>query len=594
MGSAQGLIVPRLRFSGGKGWVLAYNTGMIGKKFGRYEIVDNLGSGGMAVVYLARDDAFDRKVAIKVLPTQVSADPENRERFRREARAIALLEHVAVVPVYEFGEEHDQLYLVMRYMAGGSLKEWIAHGPLSPENSAPIIRRVAAALDKAHTLRMIHRDIKPSNILFDLEDNPFVSDFGLAKLMESTTQLTHSGLLMTPAYASPEQCRGDKEIDGRTDIYSLTAMLFNMVTGSPPYSADNAMSLMLKHIADPIPRLVAFSHDLPEGLQQVIDRGMAKDPSARYATAGELAQALDDLIAGLSRSVAADVAVGESPAATAPRMVLPGSIQPATTEFTAISGQEDLEEATRRAFPPPPVVEEDHTNVISNPLVSAPPISQPVAVPVPAPPIVDETPTSIQSLELPAFPINQPSSASSRQEAEIPQREAIPSIAKPKPPRFGVREIIILLTASGLTVLIVFLPMAPATLYLRIGMAILVALIGIGVAFMRDSAHHTLEQMISGGLSRPTADQLGRPQTTALRRLFTGSRSHSYPQSPLLQPTRLSPSRRFPAQIIISGVTILGLGLFLVWLLSGGGAEIKAFVEQIVPSSIDWMGPFRR
>jgi serine/threonine protein kinase len=266
---------------------------MLPKSIGRYRILDNIGAGGMAVVYLGQDEVFERQVAIKVLPSHLGQDPDNRERFRREAKAIASLEHAAVVPVYDYGQDGEQLFLVMRFMQGGSLKDRLSHGRIPLSAAAVIFRRIATALDKAHSMGMIHRDIKPGNILFDLEENPYVTDFGLVKMVESSVQLTHSEFFGTPAYTSPEQCQGEKAIDGRADVYSLAAVFFHMVTGNPPYESTNAMALLMKHVADPIPRLAVSAPDLPAELQTVIDRGMAKDPAERYSSAGEMAKEIE-------------------------------------------------------------------------------------------------------------------------------------------------------------------------------------------------------------------------------------------------------------------------------------------------------------
>jgi serine/threonine protein kinase len=264
---------------------------------GRYRILDRLGSGGMAVVYLAVDTSFERQVAVKILPSNLCADPENRERFRREAKSIAALEHTAVVPVYDYGEEGDQPYLVMRYMPGGTLKDRLTRGRIPRAAAAHILSRLSSALDKAHSLGIIHRDIKPGNILFDLEENPYIADFGLVKLMEVSSQLTQSEFFGTPAYTSPEQARGEKSIDGRADVYSLAATFFHMLTGSPPYSASNPMALMMKHTSDPIPRLADFAGELPAELQTVINRGMAKEAKERYPTAGDMARAVERILA---------------------------------------------------------------------------------------------------------------------------------------------------------------------------------------------------------------------------------------------------------------------------------------------------------
>ena len=259
----------------------------------------------MAVVYLAQDASFERQVAIKVLASNLGADPDNRERFRREAKAIALIEHTAVVPVYEYGEDGELLYLVMRYMQGGSLKDRLSRGPVPLEFASTVNARIASALDKAHSMGMIHRDIKPGNILFDLEENPYITDFGLVKLVEASVQLSHSEFFGTPAYTSPEQCQGEKAIDARADTYSLTAVFFHMVTGSPPYQSKNAMALLMKHISDPIPRLADTAPGLPSALQSVIDRGMAKSPSDRYASTGEMARDVERIVSPKRNAAAA-------------------------------------------------------------------------------------------------------------------------------------------------------------------------------------------------------------------------------------------------------------------------------------------------
>jgi serine/threonine-protein kinase len=294
---------------------------MLPKSIGRYQILDKVGSGGMAVVYLGQEEVFERQVAVKVLPSHLGQDPDNRERFRREAKAIASLEHAAVVPVYDYGQDGEQLFLVMRYMQGGSLKDRLTHGRVPLPAAATIIKRVASALDKAHSMGMIHRDIKPGNILFDLEDNPYITDFGLVKMVESSVQLTHSEFFGTPAYTSPEQCQGDKDIDGRADVYSLTAMFFHMVTGNPPYESNNAMALLMKHVADPIPLLSTTAPDLPAALQRVIERGMAKLPADRYATTGEMAKDVERAASGAAEPARPETAGGwgkDPAAASAP------------------------------------------------------------------------------------------------------------------------------------------------------------------------------------------------------------------------------------------------------------------------------------
>jgi serine/threonine protein kinase len=189
-------------------------------KIGRYEIREEIGRGGMATVYRAYDPRFERDVAIKVLPAGFLHDPIFRSRFEREAKTIASLEYPAIVPVHDFGTENGQPYLVMRLMLGGSLADRLVQGPLTLSTAAEILNRLAPTLDAAHAAGIVHRDLKPGNILFDRLGNPYLSDFGIVKLSESSaTALTQSGgALGTPAYMSPEQARAVLELDGRSDV----------------------------------------------------------------------------------------------------------------------------------------------------------------------------------------------------------------------------------------------------------------------------------------------------------------------------------------------------------------------------------------
>lgn len=251
----------------------------------------------MATVYRAYDPLFEREVAIKVLPPEFLHDPQFRTRFEREAKIIAALEHPAIVPVYDVGESDGLPYFVMRYMHGGSLADKIKEGPLSLEETARIIRRLAPALDQAHKKGIIHRDLKPGNILFDEAGEPYLSDFGIAKLRDSQINVTGSAIIGTPAYMSPEQAQGEA-VDGRSDIYALGAILYKMLSGKFPYEADTPMGLVLKHITEPIPDILNDNPSLPPAVASVIYRAMAKKPDERYATVAELSRALDAVVQG--------------------------------------------------------------------------------------------------------------------------------------------------------------------------------------------------------------------------------------------------------------------------------------------------------
>ncbi len=261
-------------------------------QIGRYVIQGELGRGGMAVVYRARDPNFNREVAIKILPRDLMHDPSFKARFLREAQTIATLEHPAIVPVYDFGEQEGQPYLVMRLMPGGSLADRLKRGPIELPEALRIVGQLAPALDRAHQAGIVHRDLKPANILFDREENAYVADFGLAKIANSDVNLSATAVYGTPAYMSPEQAKGLKEIDGRADLYALGVVAYHMLAGRAPYEADTPIALALKHVMEPAPRLRSARPDLPEQADQVLQRAMAKDPRDRFATASHLHAAL--------------------------------------------------------------------------------------------------------------------------------------------------------------------------------------------------------------------------------------------------------------------------------------------------------------
>ena len=269
------------------------------EKIGIYEVKSELGRGGMATVYRAYDPRFEREVAVKVLPSELlHADPQFRLRFEREAKIIAQLEHSAIVPVYDVGEADGQPYFVMRYMTGGSLSDRIKSGGLTMEDAVQILSTIAPALDEAHSNGIVHRDIKPSNILFDKRGNPYVSDFGIAKLSQAQTgNVTGSAIIGTPAYMAPEQAQGT-EVDGRADIYALGIILFEILTGKQPYEADTPMAVAIKHITDPVPHIRETNPQLPESMDTIIQTAMAKDKTQRFSTAVEMTDALREAARG--------------------------------------------------------------------------------------------------------------------------------------------------------------------------------------------------------------------------------------------------------------------------------------------------------
>jgi hypothetical protein len=270
---------------------------MIGQMLGSYRIVEQIGLGGMATVYKAYDPATDRYVALKILPAHYSQDPSFQERFRREAKAIARLEHPHILPIHTYGEEDGTAYLVMRYLPSGTLKQRIERGTLGLGEVTIILGQLADALDYAHERGILHRDIKPSNILLDEKGNVYLSDFGIARMVEAAGDLTGSGLLGTPAYMSPEQCQGSKDLTPASDQYSLGIVLYEMVTGRTPFQAETPIALIHMHLSDPLPPPRSLRPDLPEGLEKAMLKALSRDPKDRWPSCAALAGAISKALA---------------------------------------------------------------------------------------------------------------------------------------------------------------------------------------------------------------------------------------------------------------------------------------------------------
>jgi serine/threonine protein kinase, bacterial len=288
-----------------------------GTPFGRYRLVELLGRGGMGEVWRAYDTVTDRIEAIKLLPANFSENVEFQERFRREAHAAARLNTPHVIPIYDYGEIEGRLFVSMRLIDGRDLQTVLADGPLEPSRAVRIIEQVAKALHAAHEVGLLHRDVKPSNILLDRDDFAYLIDFGIARAADQT-RLTQSGSAIgTFAYIAPERLDARANEDARADIYSLACVLYECLTGHPPFEADTMPQVIAAHLHAPPPRPSTTQPNVPALIDQVIATGMAKDPHNRYATTIELAHAARDAItAPITRPAAA-------PAFEPPTVVVP-------------------------------------------------------------------------------------------------------------------------------------------------------------------------------------------------------------------------------------------------------------------------------
>ena len=255
-----------------------------GQMLGSYRIIEQVGQGGMASVFRAYHAAMDRDVAVKILPFQLANNDEFIRRFQREVRVIAKLEHPHILPVYDSGEYQGIPYLVMRYLDSGTLKDRIQARTLSLEEIDHLFTQLAGALSYAHAHDVIHRDIKPSNALVNDRDDVFLTDFGIAKLVESTSTLTASGAITgTPSYMSPEQSQG-VQLDARSDIYSLGVVLYEMVTGRVPYEAETPIAVIFKHLEAQLPLPTSIKPGIPPAVERVILKALTKNPEDRFSS----------------------------------------------------------------------------------------------------------------------------------------------------------------------------------------------------------------------------------------------------------------------------------------------------------------------
>ncbi|MEM8858489.1 MAG: serine/threonine-protein kinase [Chloroflexota bacterium] len=268
-----------------------------GQKVDQYVLEDQIATGGMGQVFLAYQESMNRQVAIKFLPEVDSDNPDTVARFEREVFMVTRLEHPHIVPVYGFGSEYGMPFIVMRHMSGGTLREYFQQGKLNLERILKVVDQIVIALDYAHEQGIIHRDLKPSNIFLDERQNAYLADFGLAKPVSGSYDLTRTdeGISGTPEYMSPEQVRGMK-LDGRTDIYSLGIIVFQLLVGHPPFSGQNPMETVLKQISDSVPSVSALQPDLPREIDQVFYKVLSKEVDERYQTGREFAADLNKIL----------------------------------------------------------------------------------------------------------------------------------------------------------------------------------------------------------------------------------------------------------------------------------------------------------
>ncbi len=296
----------------------------IGKRIGdRFTITELLGQGGMSAVYKANDPNLRRVVAIKLIHPHLSSDPEFVRRFEEEAAAVASLRHPNIIQVFDFNHDGDTFYIVFEFIPGESLQAHLkrvneAGRLIAYEQTIKIAASVADALDYAHQKGIIHRDVKAANVMLNVQGEAILMDFGLVKIAGGDSHTATGAVMGTARYMSPEQIKGH-QVDGRSDIYSLGVMLYEMVAGRPPFQADSALTLLMMHVNDPVPDVRQIRPNVSPDLMAIINKALAKDRAGRFQSAGEMAAALRAVRPGTNATgMAAAAVVGASQAQTMP------------------------------------------------------------------------------------------------------------------------------------------------------------------------------------------------------------------------------------------------------------------------------------
>jgi serine/threonine kinase PknH len=308
------------------------STLLAGSTFGHYELRKLLGKGGMGEVYEARDTAKDRIVAIKILSEGLSDDDIYRERFRRESQAAAKLQEPHVVPIHDWGDVDGTLYIDMRLVRGVDLRKLLRNGPLEPERAVAIVRQIASALDAAHADGLVHRDVKPENIIVTGDDFAYLVDFGIAGSPDETRLTQVGNAIGSFAYMAPERLTG-QSVSPAADTYSLACVLYESLTGAAPFAAHDMALLVTAHTLAPPPRPSAVNPAVPQTFNEVIARGMTKEPADRYKSAGALGRAAqralhceaDTYVNATKPAAAWPTAAGASPGHPLPGGYAPGS-----------------------------------------------------------------------------------------------------------------------------------------------------------------------------------------------------------------------------------------------------------------------------
>ncbi len=298
---------------------------------GSYRLIERIGKGGMGEVYRAEHMRLGRESAIKLLPANLIGEADFLRRFEREALSAAELTHPNILAIYDYGEQDGTPYLVMPYIKGGTLKDRLERGDVTPSQIARYLTQIAEALDFAHAKGIVHRDVKPANILIDEHEQAHLADFGIAKALEGTESLTRTGMgVGTPEYMAPEQAQG--RADPRSDLYALGIMVYQLITGRVPYSGQSTVDVLMQHLQQPIPLepLRGLHPAAAQAFGPILQRALAKDPNHRYQTGRELMQAVNLALAqtGFDRWASAPTLIAGTPPPGYPGTPPPGRTPP--------------------------------------------------------------------------------------------------------------------------------------------------------------------------------------------------------------------------------------------------------------------------